>query len=90
MTKSPDRTARDESAVINRLRALIVPGTPDEQRRRRLLVLENIRRESAAHHCGEPQWLVDLQGRIERGESLERTKSRTCAEASHGESGSSS
>lgn len=76
LRNSPEQVARDESAVINRLRALIVPGTPDEQRRRRLLVLDNIRRGYNAHRGGEPQWLVDLRGRIERGEPLDRSRAR--------------
>lgn len=87
MTKSPQLTAREETAAIGRLRALIIPGTPDEQRRRRLVVLENIRRGYAAHRGGEPQWLAALQGRVERGESLERPQSRTPVAANHSGSG---
>ncbi|CAN5127168.1 hypothetical protein BH20GEM3_BH20GEM3_00240 [soil metagenome] len=68
------RQGDEEYAVISQLRALIIPGTPDEQRRRRLLVLDNVRHGYMDQPGGEPQWLVDLCGRVTRGESLQRAK----------------
>jgi hypothetical protein len=80
------RPAEGEYAVISQLRALIIPGTPDEQRRRRLLVLENVRHEYIAQGAGEPEWLADLCGRVTRGEPLQRARTTTeIDESLHGE-----
>ena len=68
------RPVDEEYAVISQLRALIIPGTPDEQRRRRLLVLDKVRHGYIAQQAGEPQWLVDLCGRVARNEPLQRAK----------------
>lgn len=76
MSRASEGAGGDESAVISRLRAIIIPGTPDEQRLRRLLVLDQIRRGYEPHVGGEPQWLTDLSGRVERGEPLHRPQSR--------------
>ena len=69
--RTPDK--RDErSIVVDRLRALIIPGNPDEQRRRRLGVLEDVRRGYTNHWGGEPPWLLELEDRVSRGEPMSR------------------
>lgn len=69
-TRRPLSEMREEQTVTDRLRALIIPGNPEEQQRRPLHLLDEVRSLYANHGGGEPTWFAALSRQVIRGGPL--------------------